>query len=57
MVMCSMYIVLKNVPWVKLDEVKAVVRDDPADWVILGLGAVVLVDLASVVVVQVSRPA
>ena len=42
--------VLINVPWVRLDEVKAVVHDDPADPVILGLGAVVLVALASVVV-------
>ena len=39
--------VLINVPWVRLDEVKAVVHNDPADPVILGLGAVVL---ASVVV-------
>ena len=42
--------VLINVPWVRLDEVKAVVHDDPADWVVFGLGAVVLVVLASVVV-------
>ena len=42
--------VLENVPWARLDEVKAVVHDDPADLVILGLGAVVLVALASVVV-------
>ena len=42
--------VLENVPWARLDEVKAVVHDDPANWVILGLGAVVLVVLASVVV-------
>ena len=42
--------VLINVPWVTLDEVKAVVHDDPADPVIHGHGAVVLVALASVVV-------
>ena len=42
--------VLINVPWVRLDEVKAVVHDDPADPVIIGLGAVVLVALASVFV-------
>ena len=42
--------VLINVPWVTLDEVKAVVHDDPADPVILGHGAVVLITLASVVV-------
>ena len=41
--------VLISVPWVRLDDVKAVVHDDPADPVILGLGAVVLVALASVV--------
>ena len=35
---------------VRLNEVKAVVHDDPADPVTLGLGAVVLVALASVVV-------
>ena len=29
--------VLINVPWVRLDEVKAVVHDDPADTVILTL--------------------
>ena len=34
--------VLVNVSLIKLDEVKAVVNDDPADPVILGLGAVVL---------------
>ena len=42
--------VLINVPWVRLDEVKAVVHNVPADPVILGLGAVVLVARASVVV-------
>ena len=42
--------VLINVPWVRLNEVKAVVHDDPADPVTLGLGAVLLVALASVVV-------
>ena len=42
--------VLISVPWVRLDDVKAVVHDDPADPVILGLGAVVLVALGSVVV-------
>ena len=41
--------VLINVPWVTLNEVKAVVHDDPADPVILGLGAVVFVALASIV--------
>ena len=41
-----------SVPWVRLDDVKAVVHDDPADPVILGLGAVVLVALASVVQVS-----
>ena len=47
--------VLINVPWVTLNEVKAVVHDDPADPVILGLGAVVLVVLLlASVVVQVS---
>ena len=35
--------VLKIAPWVRLNDVKAVVHDDPADPVILGLGAVVLV--------------
>ena len=35
---------------VRLNEVKAVVHDDPADPVTLGLGAVLLVALASVVV-------
>ena len=44
--------VLISVPWVRLDDVKAVVHDDPADPVILGLGAVVLVALASVVQVS-----
>ena len=38
------------VPWVRLNDVKAVVHDDHADPVILGLGAVVLVAFASVVV-------
>ena len=33
-----------HVPWVRLDEVKAVVNDDPADLVILGLSALVLVE-------------
>ena len=42
--------VLINVPWVTLAEVKAVVHDDPADPVILGHDAVVLVALASIVV-------
>ena len=42
--------VIVHVPWVRFDEVKAVVHDDPADLVILGLGAVVLVALASVIV-------
>ena len=37
-------IVLANVPWVRLDEVKAVVNDYPVDLVILGLGAVVLLE-------------
>ena len=41
--------VLISVPWVRLDDVKAVVHDDPADPVILGLGTVELVALASVV--------
>ena len=41
--------VLISVPWVRLDDVKAVVHDDPADPVILGLGAVILVALSSVV--------
>ena len=36
--------VLVNVSLIKLDEVKAVVNDYPADPVILGLGAVVLVE-------------
>ena len=44
--------ILISVPWVRLDDVKAVVHDDPADPVILGLGAVVLVALASVVQVS-----
>ena len=44
--------VLISVSWVRLDDVKAVVHDDPADPVILGLGAVVLVALASVVQVS-----
>ena len=42
--------VLVHVPWVRFNEVKAVVHDDPADPVTLGLGAVLLVALASVVV-------
>ena len=42
--------VLISVPWVRLNYVKAVVHDDPADPVILGHGAVVLVALASIVV-------
>ena len=41
--------VLISIPWVRLDDVKAVVHDDPADPVILGLGAVILVALSSVV--------
>ena len=44
--------VLVDVLWVRLDEVKAVVHDDPADPVILGHGAVVLITLASVVQVS-----
>ena len=35
--------VLVHVPWVRFNEVKAVVHDDPTDPVILRLGAVVLV--------------
>ena len=52
MVMYSMYCTYKHSlgHWVRLDDVKTVVHDDPADPVILGLGAVVLVALASVVV-------
>ena len=46
-----LYVPIK-VPWVTLDEVKAVVHDDPADPVILGHGAVVLITLASVVQVS-----
>ena len=42
--------VLVHVPWVRLYEVKAVVRDDPTDPVILCLGVVVLVSLPPVVV-------
>ena len=42
--------VLINVPLVRLDVVKTVVHDDPADLVILGLGAAILVALASGVV-------
>ena len=42
--------VLVHVPWVRFDEVKAVVHDDPTDLVILCLGAVVLVSLPPVVV-------
>ena len=37
--------VLVDVPWVRLDEVKGVVGDDPTDPVVLCLGAVVLVSL------------
>ena len=42
--------VLVDVPWVRLDEVKGVVGDDPADPVVLCLGAVVLVSLPPAVV-------
>ena len=42
--------VLVHVPWVRFNEVKAVVHDDPTDPVILCLGAVVLVSLPPVVV-------
>ena len=42
--------VLVHVPWVRLNEVKAVVHDDPKDPVILCLGAVVLVTLPPLVV-------
>ena len=42
--------VLVHVPWVRFDEVKAVVHDDPTDPVVLCLGAVVLVSLPPVVV-------
>ena len=42
--------VLVHVPWVRFDEVKAVVDDDPTDPVILCLDAVVLVSLPPVVV-------
>ena len=42
--------VLVDVPWVRLDEVKGVVGDDPTDPVVLCLGAVVLVSLPPVVV-------
>ena len=38
------------VPWVRLNDVKAVVHDDPGNPVILGLCALVLVALASVFV-------
>ena len=41
---------LVHVPWVRLDEVKAVVHDDPTDPVSLCLGAVALVALPPVVV-------
>ena len=34
--------VLVHIPWVRLDEVKSVVHDDPTDSVVLCLGAVVL---------------
>ena len=36
--------VLVYIPWNRLYEVKALVNDDPADPVILGLGAVVLLE-------------
>ena len=42
--------VLVDVPWVRLDEVKGVVGDDPTDPVVLCLGAVVNVSLPPVVV-------
>ena len=42
--------VLVDVPWVRLDEVKGVVGDDPTDPVVLCLGAVVLVSLPPAVV-------
>ena len=42
--------VLADVPWVRLDEVKGVVGDDPTDPVVLCLGAVVLVSLPPAVV-------
>ena len=42
--------VLVHVPWVRFDEVKAVVHDDPMDPVILCLVAVLLVSLPPVVV-------
>ena len=42
--------VLVDVPWVRLDEVKGVVHDDPTDPVILCLGAVVLVSLPPILV-------
>ena len=42
--------ILVDVPWVRLDEVKGVVGDDPTDPVVLCLGAVVLVSLPPAVV-------
>ena len=42
--------VLVDVPWVRLNEVKGVVGDDPTDPVVLCLGAVVLVSLPPAVV-------
>ena len=42
--------VLVDVPWVRLDEVKGVVGNDPTDPVVLCLGAVVLVSLPPAVV-------
>ena len=42
--------VLVDGPWVRLDEVKGVVGDDPTDPVVLCLGAVVLVSLPPAVV-------
>ena len=41
--------VLVDVPWVRLDEVKGVVGDDPTDPVVLCLGAVVLVSLPPII--------
>ena len=46
----NVFLLLISVPWVRLNDVKAVVHDDHADPVILGLGTVVLVAFASVVV-------
>ena len=42
--------VLVDIPWIRLDEVKGVVGDDPTDPVILCLGTVVLVSLPPAVV-------